>query len=177
MHAVNNKVIVSDVAGISTTTTISEEYPSTSTSAIKIADASSLRSFEGLGVSANNPGYIEVDGEVIKYTGFDINTTPHQLTGITRGIDETDESTLEAGDTVRKYELAGVSLRRINTTHDMATSSVAPTLDGYDLKLDMSAEKGANRTGSGSLSALKIAETETSGVIQLEQHKMYSLKQ
>ena len=27
----------------------------------------------------------------------------------------------------------------------------------------MSAEKGANRTGSGSLSALKIAETETSG--------------
>ena len=163
MHAVNNKVIISDVAGISTTTTISEEYASTATSAIKIADASSLTSFEGLVVSASNPGYIEVDGEVIEYKGTDTGSTPHELTTITRGIDNTDESTLEVGDIVRKYELAGVSLRRINTTHSMATSSVPPTLDGYDLKLDMSAEKGTNRTGSGSLSALKIAETETSG--------------
>ena len=60
MHAVNNKVIISDVTGISTTTTISEEYSSTATSAIKIADASHLTSFEGLSVNANNPGYIEV---------------------------------------------------------------------------------------------------------------------
>ena len=163
MHAVNNKVIVSDVTGISTTTTISEEYSSTATSAIKISDASHLTSFEGLSVNANNPGYIEVANEIIKYTNADTGPTPHELTGITRGIDNTLEGTLEVGDVVRKYELSSVSLRRINTTHSMATSSVAPTLDGYDLKLDMSNAKGTNRTGGGSLSALKIAETETSG--------------
>ena len=163
MHAVNNKVIISDVAGISTTTTISEEYASTSTSAIKVNDASVFATFEGLPVSPNNPGYVEVDGEIIEYKGTNTSTTPQRLTTITRGIDNTDESTLEVNDTVRKYELAGVSLRRINTTHSMATSSVAPTLDGYDLKLDMSDTKGTNRTGGGSLAKLKIAETETSG--------------
>ena len=163
MHAVNNKVIISDVTGISTTATISEEYSKTATSAIKISDASHLTSFEGLAVSPTNPGYIEVADEIIKYTNADTGNTPHQLTGITRGIDDTTNGTLEVGDIVRKYELAGVSLRRINTTHSMATSSVPPTLDGYDLKLDMSSAKGTNRTGGGSLSALKIAETETSG--------------
>ena len=163
MHSVTNRVIISDVTGISTTTTISEEYGKTATSAIKIADASHFTSFEGLAVSATNPGYIEVAEEVIKYTTVNTSITPHQLTGITRGIDDTTNGTLEVGDVVRKYELSGVSLRRINTTHIMADSSVPPTLDGYDLKLDMSNAKGTNRTGSGSLSALKIAETQISG--------------
>jgi len=163
MHSVTNRVIISDVTGISTTTTISEEYGKTATSAIKIADASHFTSFEGLAVSATNPGYIEVAEEVIKYTTVNTSITPHQLTGITRGIDNTTNGTLEVGDVVRKYELSGVSLRRINTTHIMADSSVPPTLDGYDLKLDMSNAKGTNRTGSGSLSALKIAETQISG--------------
>ena len=163
MHDPTNKVIVSNVTGVSTTATISQEYSKTATSAIKISDASHLTSFEGLTVSATNPGYIEVADEVIKYTNVDTVSTPNELTGITRGIDDTTNGELEVGDVVRKYELSGISLRRINTTHDMSDSEVAPTLDAYDLKLDMSSAKGTNRTGGGSLSALKIAETETSG--------------
>ena len=55
-------------------------------------------------------------------------------------------------DFVHKYELNGVSLRRINTNHNIANSTVSdPTgLDYYNIKVDMSTN-GVDRSVGTSL--------------------------
>ena len=82
MHAVNNKVIISGVVGLTTVTSVTEEYAHNATSAIKVNDISFLGDFEGLPVSATNPGYVQIGKEVIEYTA----AASGELTGITRGL-------------------------------------------------------------------------------------------
>ena len=56
---------------------------------------------------------MKIGEEIIKYTGVSGNT----LTGISREQDTTTAENHLSGQLVRKYELGGVSLRRINRTH------------------------------------------------------------
>ena len=102
-----------------------------------------FQTFENVGVSNTNPGYVAINDEIISYTNVSGNT----LTGITRGVDNTRTRTHFVGSPVSKYEFNGVSLRRINKVHDLssATESNAITLDSYKLKVDFS-NNGVNRT-------------------------------
>ena len=166
MHAANNKVTISGAVGVTTTAKLNEEYPASATSAIKVSDVSFLTSFEGLAVSATNPGYVQIGNEVIKYTAVNAGVTPKQLTGITRGIDDTTPETHLINRRVRKYEAAGVSLRRINTTHSFADvdNSLQPTLDGYYIKINTTANgNGVTRDGTGGSKKLKFSDTESLG--------------
>ena len=61
------------------------------------------------------------------------------LASSARGDDKVDYS---VGTPVYKYELGGVSLKRINTTHGLSTTtstatSGSITFDSYNIKLDM----------------------------------------
>ena len=69
MHAANNRVTISGAVGVTTTAKLNVEYAASATSAVEISDVSFLTSFEGLTVSATNPGYVQIGNEVIKYTG------------------------------------------------------------------------------------------------------------
>jgi hypothetical protein len=121
---------------------------------------SAFLNFEGLPVSESNPGYVKIDQEIIAYTGVEDNT----LTGITRGIDDTLSFTYQSGTNVMKYEVNGISLRRINKVHTLQDSTIARTIDidSYYIKIDASqAGKTASlpqgqvdRSGSGVLPAL-----------------------
>ena len=73
------------------------------------------------------------------------------MTGITRQQDSTLAKNYIIGDLVSKYELSGVSLRRINLTHNLGdvTDSNPITLDSYKIKLDM----GSNGIGRTSTTA------------------------
>ena len=166
MHAANNRVTISGAVGVTTTAKLNEEYAASATSAIKVSDVSFLTSFEGLAVSATNPGYVQIGNEVIKYTAVNAGVTPKQLTGITRGIDDTTPETHLINRRVRKYEAAGVSLRRINTTHSFANvdNSLQPTLDGYYIKINTTASgNGITRDGTGGSKKLKFSDTESLG--------------
>jgi len=166
MHAANNRVTISGAVGVTTTAKLNVEYAASATSAVEISDVSFLSSFEGLPVSATNPGYVQIGNEVIKYTGVNAGTTPKQLTGITRGIDDTTPETHLINRRVRKYEAAGVSLRRINTTHSFADvdNSLQPTLDGYHIKINTTANgNGITRDGTGGSKKLKFSDTESLG--------------
>ena len=59
------------------------------------------------------------------------------ITGVTRAQDSTTAQNYVKGDLVQKYELGGVSLRRINRTHDFreVTDTNPITLDSYKIKL------------------------------------------
>jgi hypothetical protein len=166
MHARNNRVTISGVTGVTTTTTVSTQYSNTSTSSIDVGSVSVFSSFENVGVSTTNPGYVRINNEIIAYTGTDAASTPQKLTGITRAIDNTVAETHRVGDIVRKYEAAGISLRRINKTHSFAdvNNSNEITLDSYFIKVDTTTSGvGTARDGSNGFRELKIAETEITG--------------
>ena len=113
-------------------------------------------SFEQVVVGATNPGYVKIGQEIISYEGV----SGDNLTGITRGIDDTKVEIHQKSDKVTKYELNGVSLRRINKTHSLNTTSdiTRPiTLDSYYIKIDMSSN-GVNRSEGQSHSLLSTLQ-------------------
>ena len=151
MHATGNVVTLSGLNTKSKPTLLTSEYSLTDTTAISIASSTSptiFGEFEGIGVGATNPGYVKIGQEVIEYTGVLGNT----LTGISRGVDNTQIERHTVNNLVYKYELNGVSLRRINKTHNLndTDNEAKITLDTYDLKIDMAdTTVGTNRSGSG----------------------------
>jgi hypothetical protein len=164
LHATGNVVTLRELNTKTKPTTLSAEYSITATTAISIASSISptnFGEFEGIGVGATNPGYVKIGSEVIKYTGVAGNT----LTGITRGIDTTQIGRHTVNNLVYKYELNGVSLRRINKIHNLNenTNNERITLDTYPIKIDMSdTDIGVDRSGTG-LKKLFFNETIEGG--------------
>ena len=84
---------------------------------ISVVDNSSFLSFEGITTST---GYAYVGGEIIEYQDNGDGTL-----GITsRGVDSTAINIHDQGDIIYKYEISGVSLRRINTVHQLPVDAL-----------------------------------------------------
>lgn len=164
MHSATNKVKLSDISSDLGQTKLSTAVTNTSTT-IVLASSENFNIFENLPVSATNPGYIQIGSEIIAYTGVTGNT----LTGITRSIDQTLSSTYSVNDSVMKYELNGVSLRRINKTHNLSEGNHG--LDHYNIKIDFSQAGNVaalpqgitNRSLNSTLGPLFFKQTESSG--------------
>ena len=153
--------IESDIAPVKLTT----DYSSTSTSDIELNSIGTLATFENIAVDSNNPGYVIIGNEIIKYTGTSGNT----LTGISggRGIDNTVATLHLANASVFKYEFNGVSLRRINKTHkftDVDLVKYPIELDSYHVKIDQSTP-GTNRStgNTNSYPELFFKQSESGG--------------
>ena len=143
MYDNTNKLRIYDAESSTAPVVITSPITSTSTTiSVSIGDTSNFGTFEGVSVSGSNPGYIKVGNEIIKYqsigSGF--------LGTITRGIDSTIPIDYNINTLIYKYELNGVSLRRINTTHDIDDLDIG--LDGYYLQINRSTN-GANRSNDG----------------------------
>ena len=177
MYALNNDVAISNAYSDINPSTLSVAYDASSLSSITLSDAlidsttgvSFFNSFENVSVSSTNPGYIRIQNEIIAYTGVSGNN----LTGITRQIDQTLAFTYAIGTPVFKYELDGISLRRINKTHTLQDSNVDRSidLDYYYIKIDPSASGKTeslpygqvDRSVGTSFPLLYIKDTESSG--------------
>ncbi len=177
MHSTTNIVTISDVRSDIDPVTLSSNYEVNTTNAIALVGDSQFindifGTFENIPVSSENPGYILIDREIISYEGVVNNT----LIGITREIDQTKSFTYPQGTFAFKYELNGVSLRRINKDHNLQDSTISRSvdLDYYYIKLDMSSsnkgtisENGPNgqidRSVNGAIPKLYMNETKTSG--------------
>jgi hypothetical protein len=147
MYAANNQVILSGIESDYSPETLVSDYSATSTDSIVVSSGSIFSTFENVAVDSNNPGYILIDQEIIKYTGVSGNS----LTGITgnRGMDGTIPTLHKAKSLVFKYEMNGISLRRINKTHtftDVDVSNYPIEMDSYYLKIDTSSKTGTDRT-------------------------------
>ena len=145
--------------------TLNSSYSSSSTSDIILSSVGIFTSFENVPVSSLNPGYILVQNEIIKYTG--VTTSTNSLTGITRGVDSTIPSSYSQSDQVFKYELNGVSLRRLNKTHSLADtdySKYSNDLDYYYIKVGMTTS-GVDRslTNVNGYPALFFNQNKTCG--------------
>lgn len=158
MHSTNDLVKISNAfSDVAPTTLLSNKYEPNSSSDILLEDTSNFTTFEGLSVSSDNLGYILIGEEIISYNQVSGNS----LRGITRGVDSTKKGNYELGVSVYKYELNNISLRRINTTHELSNSTINDPigLDYYNIKLLMSSN-GKDRT---STSPLYIKETKSAG--------------
>ena len=162
LHAFNNLVKISGVDSDVPETKLTADYDNNSLSDIPVVAASNFATFEGVGVGTTNYGYAILGDEIISYTGV----SDSSITGITtRGIDATTKSSHSSGDVIKKYEFAGVSLRRINKTHDMnspaATVTKPKDLDFYHIKVDMNSD-GTDRSG-GTLPDRFFSSTKRAG--------------
>ena len=147
MHAFNNLVKIDGVDSDISSTKLTADYNTDSSSDIAVVSSSNFATFEGVGVGTTNYGYAILGNEIISYTGV----ADGSITGITtRGIDNTVKSSHSSGEEIKKYEFSGVSLRRINKTHDMNSPSATVTdpkdLDFYHIKIDMNSD-GEDRSG------------------------------
>lgn len=161
MHSTVNRVSISGVESDLPTSKLVTDYLLNSTSDISISSTADFAIFEDILVSPTNPGYIIIDNEILSYTGINNNF----LTGIGRGVDQTNIVSHFIGSTVQKYENSRVSLRRINKIHSLQDTIVNdnPNLDFYYVKLNMS-QNGINRSvDDGNVSKLHINETKSSG--------------
>lgn len=169
MYAPENVVTIDDVDPDSPSVDTTADIDEDSTAPIPLDDLlisddtglSIFATFENVGVSSTNPGYIQIEEEIIGYTGIDgLN-----LTGITREVDDSEGSSYEAGVDVVKYELNGVSLRRINKNHELQDATVDNPidLDYYTIRIDPQ-EDGIDRSNSPfGYPDLYFRETKSSG--------------
>ena len=164
MYSTQNTVTLTDVGSDVPATQLAADYDSTSTGSIIVDDGTDFAEFENVGVGSTNLGYVKVGSEILSYSGVVNNT----LTGVTRGVDSTKTLSHSQLDHVHKYELDGVSLRRINTNHNLADATISNPigLDFYNIKVDMSAN-GVDRSVGTNLPKLHFNQTKSTGGAQI----------
>jgi hypothetical protein len=142
MYSTANRVSITDVESNFEPQPLLSEFVANSQQ-ISIASTIGFDTFEGIPVSASNPGYIKIGAEIISYTSVSNGT----LTGLTRRVDSTISVDYAPEEDVRKYELSGISLRRINRTHTL--SALKGNIDTYYIAIDRgsSSTLGPNRNG------------------------------
>ena len=173
MYFDENFVTIGNVASDTIPTTLSSEYTSTSTGAIPVSNSTNFATFENVGVALTNKGYVLIGDEIISYT----ETSPGSLGGtIERAVGSSYGTqkvarTYPAGTPVYKYELGGVSLFRINKTHDLNNVTVSDPIsfDSYAIKLDMGPSTvSTGRTDGIALPKLFINQTKSSGGVDIK---------
>jgi hypothetical protein len=149
MHSNVNRVIINNASSDISPSKLTTAYSNNTTGNISIQDATNFSTFENIGVAITNPGYVKIGNEIIAYNGVSGNT----LTGITRQIDQTLASSYSALTPVMKYEINGVSLRRINKTFTLSDSTENNSigLDYYKVRVDF--------TNGGNITALPQGQT------------------
>lgn len=182
MHARNNRVQIKGVASDSPASPLTQSLNENGTT-LTVENVGIFTSFENVGVSSTNPGYLTIGSEIIKYTSF--NTSQNTITISERGVVDgfnvaTPTNSYSIGAKARKYEVSGVSLFRINTTHDFSLVDAAEndkeradiTLDSYYLKINRSS--GTNKTLRGStspLGILRFTDSKLAGGVNVQASK------
>ncbi len=144
---------------------LTNSVDSSSTEDMTVTAVGIFTSFENVPVSSSNPGYIKIGQEIIKYTG--VTTTTSTINNITRALDDTKAGDYNVNDKIFKYELNGVSLRRINTSHKFSDSDLSKypiDVDHYWIKVGISSRGLDRATGNASgFPELFFNETKSGG--------------
>ena len=108
-----------------------------SNTTISVASTAGFDYFEGKKVAAANTGYAIVNDEIISYSAVNAGN----LTILNRGVNQSVTRNHASDDLIYKYEMNGVSLTRINKSHNLPTDSALKNLrdiDSYHLEFDRS---------------------------------------
>ena len=163
MYHENNRVTISNVQTDIAPTKLTSPYNADSTDSLLVESSSDFGTFENVGVGTTTQGFLLIGDEIIRY----IETASGLIGGVTRQFDNTKSRNYVVGTPVFKYELGGVSLRRINKTHllsDTDNTIANPiSFDSYTIKVGMNTG-GLDRTASNTdFPTLFFNETKSSG--------------
>ena len=159
MHTVGDQVkfsnIVSDTMNAKLTTSLtasSTEVLLTDISdiAFNVSATNWWYKMDNAYVSTTNLGYIKIGDEIISYTG----TTSTGLTGCVRGALETTASTHSKDDVVQCYQLNGIPLQQLNTTH---TITAVINMDEYQVTTTTKSNHNLQSGGNKVLGSRNIA--------------------
>tara|TARA_B100000575_G_scaffold144179_1_gene115156 strand:- start:1293 stop:8828 length:7536 start_codon:yes stop_codon:yes gene_type:complete len=149
MYSAEDQVILSGVEADVKPEKLTSTVDSTSTEDMTVTAVGIFTSFENVEVNSSNPGYAKIGNEIIKYTG--VTTTTSTINNITRSIDNTKAGDYEVNDKIFKYELNGVSLRRVNTSHSFLPTDDTKypiDVDHYWIKVGVSSRGVDRATGN-----------------------------
>ena len=110
-----------------------------STNTLVVNDPSLFDTFEGITTST---GYAYLGGEVIEY----VKNQNGSISITDRGVDDTATLIHDEGTRIYRYELSGVSLRRINTTIELPTDSALGFTRDIDT-LPLAFDRGSRASG------------------------------
>jgi hypothetical protein len=158
MYGNTNKLTIRDAQSSTPPTILSATVISQEISTISIGDTSNFGTFEGVAVSAANTGYVKIENEIIAYNSVGNGILNIASSG--RGIDSTIVTAHDSNSLVYKYELNGVSLRRINKTHDISDVNIG--LDRYYIEIDRSSN-GTNRNVDATMPQLSFTSEANLG--------------
>ncbi len=143
MTADSNVVTLSDIEP-NTDPIVVTDSVAADASVISIANTTPFATFNGISTTS---GYVKINSEIIYYN----SVTTNQLGIGTRGIDGTTVRTHNTNDLAYKYELNGLSLKNINTDHNMPTNATLKAnkdIDKYYLEIS----RGDKTSGDSQIS-------------------------
>lgn len=138
MHSSLNYVKISGAKSDLEPSTINQDITNTFSGFLNVTNFSNFETFEGLPVSVENPGYVKIEDEILKYTSVSVSSNSINI--ISRGVDNTNPISHKIGSEILKYELNGVSLLRINKLHRLESAIISNPvgLDYYSIRIDQS---------------------------------------
>ena len=149
MYSAEDQVTLSGIEADVKPEKLTSTVTSSSTEDITVTAIGIFTSFENIEVNSSNPGYVKLGSEIIKYTG--VTTTTSTLNNITRSVDDTKAGDYAINDKLFKYELNGVSLRRINASHSFLPTNESKypiDVDHYWIKVGLSSRGVDRSTGN-----------------------------
>ena len=150
-HGANNDVEIVDVESDREKVKLTANLDINGT-VVSVADTTPFATYEGISTAG---GYAKIANEIIEYSGIN-NTSGNAgtLTIVTRAVDSTTQSAHTTDDFIQPYEIGGVNLRRINTTHDLPATYYTDENDNFDhyhLRFDRSTPYSSRDTGGSML--------------------------
>ena len=144
MHSPSNKLELKNIRPDTVPTELSSDLSDIESSKINVVNTSGFDIFEGAPVSGLNTGYVKINNEIIGYDGVGVGELNIASGANGRSIDDTISVSHKTKDLVIKYELNGVSLRRLQR-NDLNVSQNQIELDNYFVEFDRS-KNGKNRS-------------------------------
>ena len=154
MYSSTNKVVLNNIKSDRPSSTLTANLIRSETSTISVASTLPFQTFEGIEVNTNTNyiGYVKIGNEVIGYSNVTANGLSIAASPYGRGV-EGIPIIHDIGDTVEKYELNGVSLRRICIDSGKQISSNDIGLDHYHIGFDSTMEP--NRSADATFGGVK----------------------
>ena len=159
MHNVGDKVtfsnIVSDTLNVKLTSSLTVNateilLTDLSNNVFNVGTTNWWNSIDNQNISETNVGYAKIGDEIISYTG----TSSTGLTGCVRGVLNTTASTHSKDAVVQCYQLNGIPLQELNTTH---TITAVINMDEYQVTTTTKANSTLQTGGNKVLGSRNVA--------------------
>ena len=139
MYSNDNKIEFIDIESDVAPTVLTSPLSKTETAVISVGSTAQFVNFEGLAVGAANTGYVKVGNEIIGYRSVGAGVLNiSNVSGNQRGVDGSIVTDHRVNSLIRKHEISGVSIRRLEVGTNQLSNSSLSGLDDYYVAFDRS---------------------------------------